>query len=79
MSFNSGAKELCQVMEKLGTTPGPFTQVFCQLKDRNRIDNMNRKSSVEGKKCRKRHRAIGKGFQDTHEANEGDVYGAGEF
>ena len=79
MSFNSGAKELCKVMEKLGMTPGPFTQVFCQLKDRNRIDNMNRKSSVEGKKCRKRHKAIRKGFQDTHEANEGDVYGAGEF
>ena len=50
MSFTSGAKELCKVMEKLGMTPGPFTQVFCQLKDRNRIDNMNRKSSVEGKK-----------------------------
>ena len=79
MNFNSGASELLHVMRILNMEPGTFTLKYCEERDKVRIKRMKLKMSTEGKRRRKKRRAIRKGFADKNEAEEGEVYGAGMF
>ena len=63
LSFNSGTSAMLRIFEELGMTSGYYARKFCNMKNENRINKMERKMSVEGKSDRKRKRAIKKGFQ----------------
>ena len=79
INFNSGSPGIIKVLENCGISPGHFTKLFCEQKDRNRVANMNRKSTGKVKLIRKKLLARRKGYADKHLETEGVTYGAGKF
>ncbi|KAK3770056.1 hypothetical protein RRG08_043214 [Elysia crispata] len=74
--FNDGAVSITKLFEKLGF-PGSYTLNGCIARDRARITQSAKQCSDRAKKRRKAIRAIKKGFRDTTEAKEGDMYSDG--
>ena len=79
INFNSGSQGIIKVLEICGISPGHFTKLFCEQKDKNRVANMNRKSTGKVKLIRKKLLARRKGYADKHSETEGVTYGAGKF
>ena len=75
--FNDGNKSFINILEQLGIDAGHFCHTACQKMDNLRIDKSKRSSTVSKK--RKTPRAIKKGFQDKHTAQEGTSYEKGAF
>ena len=73
------AMRMMDILKRLDLNVGNFTKQFCLAKNKNRIKNMKRKMSADGKAYRKHKRAQRKGFQDEEADKEGEVYGTGEF
>ena len=79
INFNSGSQGIIKVLENCGISPGHFTKLFSEQKDKNRVANMNRKSTGKVKLIRKKLLARRKGYADKHLETEGVTYGAGKF
>ena len=77
--FNDGSKSFINILEQLGIDAGHFCHTACQKMDNLRIDKSKRRSSEVSKRRRKTLRAIKKGFQDKHTAQEGTSYEKGAF
>ena len=79
INFNSDSQGIIKVLENCSISPGHFTKLFCEKKDKSRVDNMNRKSTGKVKLIRKQLLARRKGYADKHLETEGVTYGAGKF
>ena len=79
LHYNSGAERMMDVLKRLDLNVGNFTKQYCLVKNKNRIKNMKRKMSADGKAYRKHKRAQRKGFQGKEADKEGEMYGTGEF
>ena len=79
INFNDGNLGLLPVFEKLGIDCGHSTHVSLRETDKDRIYEMNRKSSDSGKKQRRKLRARRKGYIDQEEETEGVTYKSGAF
>lgn len=75
--FNDGASSIAKLLEKLGIVIGHNSLQKCKTKDTTRINASDNRSSTAARKRRKTLKAIRKGFMDTTEATEGDMYTAG--
>ena len=80
LTFNSGMCGLTDIFEKLSMTPGPYFIKSSSRKDTKRYRNRSRKSSESFKKCRKKLRAIKKGYIDLDREKEGgESYQSGSY
>ena len=70
---------MLKVFQELGIKPGKHCLNFCEKKDKNRIQLMERKATPKSKQRRKQLRAQRKGFADADEEREGVTYGPGMF
>ena len=62
------------ILDNCGISPGHFTKLFCEQKDKNRVANRNSTGKV--KLIRKKLLARRNGYADKHLETEGVTYGA---
>ena len=79
IAFNDGSQGLLPLFERFGIDCGYFTTEGSKKSDSSRIKLCNRKSTDKEKLRRKKLRAIRKGFNDKHHAEEGETYSSGAF
>ena len=80
IEFNDGKYGICKVAEHLGLELGPSMISRTLSIDRERIANVERKSTARSKRQRKKLRTIKKGYEDIEkEAEEKDSYAPGSF
>ena len=70
---------MLKVFQELGINPGKHYLNFCEKKDKNQIQLMERKATPESKQRRKQLQAQRKDFADADEEREGVTYGPGMF
>ena len=75
--FNDGRRSLINIFEMLGIKAGRFMAANCEYQDKVRVSASIVKASPAQKVMRKKLRARRKGFQDTLQQAEGNVYEAG--
>lgn len=79
INFNEGFKGLRGVFEKVFIDVGLHAKMGLKNRDRQRLREMQRKSSGPCKTQRKRLRNRKKGFEDKHSEKEGTTYACGAF
>ena len=78
--FNDGFGGFQKLFARLNLNIGVYGQHGAVEKDSQRVKNMDRKSTTEGKKLRRKLRAVRKGHIDKEKLTEGgDSYVAGNF
>ena len=79
INYNDGACGILNVIKNANMEIGYFTKKFCENKDKNRIEQMNNKTTEMTKARRKKLRAIRKNYVDTNKEKEGVFYESGAF
>ena len=77
--FNSGKQALLPILERLGIEPGPLCCDHLATKDSARIKKSQYRETELAKQRRKSKRAVEMDVEETHIAEEGTTYGAGQF
>ena len=80
INFNIGFSGIMQALRTLGLSISKYANHGCIKKDQLRIAHSKRKRSKEGKRGRKKLRALNKGFVDKEMEEEGrKSYSSGSF
>ena len=77
INLNEGFQGMLKVFKELGIAPGEYWVNFCEKKDSNRIQVMERKVTPACKQHWKQLRAKRKGYADADKEWEGVKYGPG--